>query len=592
MVLEQSKEASETEEFIGRKRELSVLQEAYDDPGSVACAVYGRRKIGKTTLIDRFCEDKPSFYTRIVGVTPRKTLEVLREDLGTFLGEVPEMGSPLDLFSILESVDGDERTVVVIDEFPELAEVCPEIPGALRRFIERSKGDPSVLLIACGRTGPMLSLVEGPLSESFDALLRVDPMQYVDARLFHPGMSEEDRVRMYAVASGVPFYHAVMDRPTVEENISEFFLGYSRFTTEADDALMSETRSWRGCQAVLTAIACGHVTEPDIWRSTRLSSGACRRRLQELESLGIVDSHPNWGRSRPRLYEIADGIQLLHRQVLVGHGRPVRASYDELTPSLEDFYGRRFRRICLEYLEGTECVVDAGTWRGSVPRVRHERGPADEELETKETASIDIVTCLTVDGRTMTAFGECGFASDRCGTDVAEDLVRRSGYASRDMNRRYYIFSRSGFTPELEEMAGTGTRDIRLVSMDDIRAWAEGGAQDNTAPDDTLGDEKEGARDPPAVGPRLRRAVRRAGAVHDAGGNRRGRAVRGILPGGRRGPQGHGPGMRHRDAIHRGVPARGRGGGRLRLRPTRAPPGGLQRRGHRRRREVRARGRQ
>ncbi len=469
------------EGFIGREGELARLQEIYEEEGSSTCAVYGRRRIGKTMLLRRFCEDKPHLYTQVVGGTPEMTMEVLREDLGAFLGrDVSDVGSPLELLRALESLDPGRKTVIVIDEFPVLVDMFPETPGLLQRFIDHRMTGLNIMLIVCGSSiKAMLSEVEDPgrpLFGRFGPRIRVGPMPYRDARLFHPGMSEEDRVRMYAIASGVPYYHRRMDRPTVEGNIAKAFLGEGgELADEADATLQRETDSWRNSRAVVTAIATGKRTEPAIRDATGLSINTCRSHLEALRLLGIVDSRPNWGCSKPQLYEIVDGMQLFHRQVLMGRERllasgDVKTSYDALTPFLSAFYGRRFERICLEYLTGTERVEDAGSWSGRVPRPGHDHGP-------RETADIDIVAYIREGDGVVTAFGECKFTSRRCGTEVAEELIRRSWHVSGDRNRRYYIFSRSGFLPELEELADDGADDIRLVSVDDFRAWAEGGTQ-------------------------------------------------------------------------------------------------------------------
>ena len=49
-------------EFIGRERELSRLESIYSRPGVRTVVMYGRRKIGKSTLIKRFCEGKRALY--------------------------------------------------------------------------------------------------------------------------------------------------------------------------------------------------------------------------------------------------------------------------------------------------------------------------------------------------------------------------------------------------------------------------------------------------------------------------------------------------------------------------------------------------
>lgn len=475
--------------FIGRADELVMLERLYSTPGHCACAIYGRRRVGKTTLIDRFCEGKPHILMEVRGGTRTATMEGLRRDVSDFLGDdVREMRDPRDLTDVLERIDGPSKTVIVLDEFPRMVDLFEETPGVIQRYIDLKLRKQNVMLIVCGSSVKAMSkeLEDSgrPLYGRFNPRFELGPMPYVDARRFHDGMSEEDRVRMYCIGSGIPMYHELMDRPTVRENISEVLLGNGGLKDEAENVLSRELPSWKVCRSILTAMSEGMATVSDIAGAVGITYQACQKNLDDLALSGLVESRLPWGRKRPAMYRITDGVQLFYHGVRRGRDVPHPLGHqggycDALMPSMETFYGRRFEDVCRQYLLGTSDVESIGSWVGKVPRTgfgKAERG--DDGRPVTEDAEIGIVAKVREGNRVLTVFGECRFTSPRCGTEVLDELVRRSRGASDSDNRRYYIFSRSGFMPELVERAGSGVEDVVLVGMDDIREWAESASTD------------------------------------------------------------------------------------------------------------------
>ena len=470
--------------FIGRTDELAMLERLYSTPGYSACAIYGRRRVGKTTLIDHFCEGKPHILMEVSGGTKTATMDGLRRDISDFLGkDIGEMKSPRDLTDVLEKIDGPAKTVIVLDEFPRLVDLFDETPGVIQRYIDLKLKKQNVMLIICGSSIKSMSEElddsSRPLFGRFNPRFKLEPMPYVDARRFHEGMSEEDRIRMYCICSGIPMYHELMNRRTVRENISEVLLGNGGLRDEAENALSRELPSWKTCRSILTAISEGRTTASDIAGSLDMSFLSCQKNLDDLVLSNFVDSYVPWGKEKPRMYRISDGVQLFFYEVRKGRdaayplGSPGK-SYETLLPLIETFYGRRFEKVCMEYLRDTADVEKIGSWAGKVPRMRFGEMERNESGKpVLEDVDIDIVAKIREGKRILTVFAECKFTSSRCGTDVLDELIRRSVHASDSDNRRYYIFSRSGFMPELVERAGSGVDDVVLVGMDDIRKWAE-----------------------------------------------------------------------------------------------------------------------
>ena len=206
-------------EFIGRKEELAQLERYFNSDTINTCAIFGRRRVGKSALIDRFCEDKPSVKFNLSGTDPEKMLDHIAMDISKYTGDSLEsVRSGIrdfdGLIMFLASMRPVERTVIVLDELPDAVNCFKDVPASLMRYIDGDMKNQNVFLIVCGSSISAMTRElndsKKPLFQRFPIQMQLLPMPYDDARRFHPGLSEDDIIRMYAIASGIPLYHKLM----------------------------------------------------------------------------------------------------------------------------------------------------------------------------------------------------------------------------------------------------------------------------------------------------------------------------------------------------------------------------------------------
>jgi AAA+ ATPase superfamily predicted ATPase len=128
-----------TDTFLGRETELRALEDAYRRDGFQMAVVYGRRRIGKTTLLREFCKDKKAvFFTAIKTTVPRNTELFARAALEELAPELSSSVFPSldDLCAFLGEKCRDERIVVVIDEFPYYEKKSGMISSTLQKAID------------------------------------------------------------------------------------------------------------------------------------------------------------------------------------------------------------------------------------------------------------------------------------------------------------------------------------------------------------------------------------------------------------------------------------------------------------------------
>lgn len=474
------------EKFIGRKAPLESLESLYARNSSTTCAVYGRRRTGKTTLLERFCESKRNLFLTIPGRNRDITMAAIGRRMSRFAGREVAPASVFDLVDFLEGIDG-ERTVVVIDEFPRLVSLFPETPALLQEYIDHEMRGQDIMLILCGSSikGMMevLNDAESPLFKRFPVQIRIDALRYPEARQFHPGLGEEDRIRMYAICSGMPAYHRELSDMGVREAVETQLLSATApMRTEAMNSIAVELSPWEEYDSVLVSIENGKTMLEKISDSTGFSTTKCTKMLDNLEELRIVTSETPYGRKYGKEYRILDGSLRFFYEVIDDKGRRAQfsesgLSYESVKEKVESFYGPRFELVCRQYVADMYDCRYLGSWWGKVP-VREDGElirDANGKVVTTDT-DVDIVAEVVDGSHVDLMLGECKFTHRRCGMRELEELMENGMQVRKGTeNKRYVLFSRSGFTDELMEYIDDHpSLRVDTIVMDGIRAWADG----------------------------------------------------------------------------------------------------------------------
>ena len=480
-------------EFIGRKEELEQLERYFNSDTINTCAIFGRRRVGKSALIDRFCEDKPNIKFNLSGTDSEKMLDHIAMDISRHTGDDPEsVRSGIrdfdDLVRFLSSLEPTEQTVVVLDELPDAVSCFKDVSASLMRYIDGDMKNQNVFLIVCGSSisAMMRELNDSkrPLFQRFPIQMQLLPMPYDDARRFHAGLPEDDIVRMYSIASGIPLYHKLMsayDSP--RDAIMDLLLGETPpLFNEARSLLSIEVSPESTYNSILTLMGRGTSDVKELAEKSELSKTRCREVLDDLRFLGIVAERRSYGKAKKtQEFYIKDGFLDFFYSIMAGNEALLEwdreDAYETLRGKIESFYGRRFEEVCAQYIRSTERCRWVGKWWGKVP-IRDEDGALvrneDGKMATTDT-DIDIVANVVRGDAVFTVMAECKFTKWRCGENELRELMEVSEKALLGgENVLYFIFSRSGFTQKLIETADIRSDlRIKLISLDDIREWAE-----------------------------------------------------------------------------------------------------------------------
>lgn len=468
-------------DFIGRTSELATLN-AELERGSGFVVIYGRRRVGKTTLIKEFIKDKRAFYflatteseaqsmKRFAGVLSRTTKKPMLSKV-TFTDW-------LDLFQVVADDHPDEKKVLVIDEFPYLVKTNPDFPSILQNAWDEVLKDHNVMLVLCGSLISMMKkhalAYDSPLYGRRTAQIRLMPLQFTDVYAAQ-NLSFEQAVEQYAITGGVPKYMEFFqtDEPLVEQ-IRRVVLSKNGFLYEEPDFLLNEeVQTPINYFSVLKAISDGNHKLSKIGMTMEQDTSAITPYLKTLIDLGFVIKNvpiteKNPERSRKSLYYVSDNfIRFWFRYVYPFKGE---LELDNQQIVLDEM-GKDFKQKFVAFAYESICrnIFAELCRKGQIDFAPSRIGSYwrnDNEGDTE----IDVAA---VDHQHKRLFlGECKYHAKP--VDVAVYSALQEKGQSKELTAAfkgyeivYGLFSKSGFTDRLVEMAAENSNLI-LIQEDAV----------------------------------------------------------------------------------------------------------------------------
>lgn len=459
--------------FIGRERELNTLDNLYKSNKFEFVVIYGRRRVGKTALINKFIGDKKAIYFMGVESNAKQNLENLSKSIMELTSKI-EMEASFPTFqAAIEYVfklAEKERIILAIDEYPYVARSSKSLASTLQLLIDKYKDTSKLMLILCGSSMSYMEdyvlAYKAPLYGRRTAQIKLLPFDFEETCVYFKNLSDKDKALIYGIAGGTPQYLLQMsDKLSIEDNIKNTYLNPMSFLyEEPTNLLKQEVREPAIYTAIITAIATGSSRMSEISSKVGEDTNVCTNYIKNLINLGIVQKETPYGEkaSRKSIYSIEDNMfRFWYRFVLDNNSLIVRGAadlvYKRIEPKLSDYMGKVFEEICKQYLWkqllSGNCPVEftsLGRWWGNDPK-------------EKSQAEIDI---MGEQDKNTALFAECKWTNEKVDIGVLETLVKRSNLFSYK-TRHYYLFSKSGFTKgcidKTNEMG-----NVNLVSYKDM----------------------------------------------------------------------------------------------------------------------------
>ena len=471
--------------FVGRESELQFLNDAYESDNAEFIVLYGRRRVGKTELLNQFCKDKDAIFYTCREYTDTVQLKYFTEKVKTYnisaLDFVDSFSSWEHAFSSVMMLPTDKKKLLIIDEFPYACKANASIPLILQVLWDEKLRHENVMIVLCGSA---MSFIErdllsekNPLYGRTTGIYKLKPLPFCDAQKFFPNYSTEDKIIAYAILGGIPHYLKQFKKNlSLEDNVKKNVLrrGCTLYN-EVEFLIKQELREPAVYNTIIEAIALGNNSFNDILTKTQIEKSKLSVYLKNLIELYIVEKEfPALSKDKAKSNASGGSYVLTDNFFRFWYSFAFRNLTDlenddadgvwenDIQDSLHHFASKVFEQLSIEYIYAMNKAKALPFRISSASRYW---GKTNQIVDGK-TRSVNLeIDVLAPDStKKKVIYGECKFTNEPF--DMNEFKKLKSKVFIGD-SVYYYLFSLSGFTDAVENEAANNS-NIKLISATDL----------------------------------------------------------------------------------------------------------------------------
>ena len=476
--------------FIGRKQELQFLEDKYNSKGGQLIVLYGRRRVGKTETLREFCKGKRHIFYSCREVSDKLQLrsfseKLLKENIpaASYIKEFTEWETAIK--SVLDLPYGDEKKLLIIDEFPYMCRGNESIPSVLQNLWDELFKDENIMIVLCGSA---MSFIEkellaekNPLYGRSTGIYKMEAMSFYDAVQFFPNYTDRDKIIAYSILGGIPHYLRQFDADLpLEENIKRNILTKGCVLySEVEFLLRQELRETPLYNSIIEAVAIGNTKLNDISVKSLVDdtskTSVYLKKLIELEIIkrefSVDDGMKERANTNHGLYRLTDNffrfwyafVFTIYSELECGDADGV-FEY-AIKPNLHEFASFAFEDVCREYIRKMQRAgrlpfryQRMGRWWDKTTVRRKDK------TEVQET-EIDLLAVSQKADQYLV--GECKFKGRPFSFTEYLDTSAKLSQQKEKAEFFYYLFSESGFDDSLIAEAEKDDH-LTLAGLEDV----------------------------------------------------------------------------------------------------------------------------
>jgi AAA+ ATPase superfamily predicted ATPase len=366
-----------------------------------------------------------------------------------------------------------EPLVLVIDEYPYLAQAERSISSILQHYCDQFFKKRPIMIILCGSSMSFMENqvlgYQSPLYGRRTAQMKITSLGFASAAAFVPRYSLEKKALVFGITGGIPKYLELFsDSLSLKENIIRNYLTPAGYLyEEPSNLLKQELREPAKYNLIIEAVARGASRLNEIATKTGLDTSAASNYITSLISLGIMQKETaitEEKNKRKTLYRLADTMFVFWYRYVFGAefsiltGDAASLFDTEISPDLSRFMGPVFETMCAEYVGKANLanslpfkVRQLGRWWGTNP-------------ETRSEEEIDLVGINDTESKAL--FCECKYRNQLFDIQTLNSLMEKAGRWQNYRNKYFMLFSKSGFTQKV--LSTARQNNIQLVRLEEM----------------------------------------------------------------------------------------------------------------------------
>ena len=454
------------EKFVDRKNEIDFLNQEYAKKESSLIILYGRRRIGKTSLIKEFGKNKNMIYFLATEESEAQNREMLKNIIASNLKNELLNSMKVDnwdiLFKTIISDKSADKKIIVLDEFQYLGKVNPSFPSNIKKIWDQILKDENVMVILCGS---LINMMESqtlnytsPLYGRRTGQIKLKQIPFENySEFFKKKMKEKELIEKYAVTGGIPKYiESFKEEDNIFNEIKNYIMNKQSYLYEEPNFLLQNEVTEVGSYfSIIKSIAAGNRKLGNISSNLSVSPTNLSKYLQTLINLDILErevpiTELNPEKSKKGQYKIKDNFISFWFQFIYPNRALLEMDKTDIV----------LKKIKSNFIDNHVSFIYEDICKQKMWNLI-----ADGTLEVKynkigrwwnNSAEIDIVGLNEEENSII--FGECKYYKDskKMNEKVFYNLKEKSKLVEWKNNNRkemFILFSASGYSDELKKIA-------------------------------------------------------------------------------------------------------------------------------------------
>ena len=452
--------------FIGRKKELNELNFRFNNSKKEFGVIYGRRRIGKSTLINEFLKDKPNIFFQAKKDSIYGNLRSFSYEIDKLL-DLPKsfvFSSMEEAFDSLIEYAKGKRFVIAIDEYPYIVNQDASFPSILQEAIDRAPEN-LFFLISGSDVGMLKNELEdhnSPLYKRRTFEMNVTKLKYSESLEYLKNVDNETKIKYLSFTSTYPYYLSAMDFDIpFEENIKRLlFNEYGTFFTLPDQLLSNSLNTQDVYNAILYAVSKRKKSNKEIAEYIHEDEAKVSKYIKTLLQSELLDKRETYnGNKKTVYYEIGDPMLRFWYMFIFNNMEKIRMNgefvYNNLQEDIKQF-------ICYGFEEVSRLYMDELNSKGLLGNIFAPFKPYKVEKSILNR-SIEIDGLSNDDEKLIVV--ECKYRKEKFTLSMLKHLEESASVFPSKYNRVYYLFSKNGFDDEIKKMQSD---KYHIVELDDM----------------------------------------------------------------------------------------------------------------------------
>lgn len=451
--------------FVGRTRELDILNQRFKNGKKEFGIIYGSEGIGKSSLLREFLKDKPHIFFQAKKTSAFGQLRALTDEARKNI-PLPDDYNYSNWQTALENIIkymGGKGLVIAIDEYTNISNQDSNFCSMLANVIKNATSEIYFLLTSSDIPQVRNALSsEAPLFELVSFNIELKKLDFRDAIQLIDEISNDEKVRYLTLTATYPYYLKAIDSSkSFEENVKNLFYNeYSPFFNLGEHLLSSITSTQDVYHAILYAIANFKKSNKAIADYINEDDPKVSKYIVTLLNYGVVEKRePFMGNKKSTFYRIVDPMVKFWYKFIYNNQEAIKLDSETLfndeLENINNYVNNSFDFVARLYLEDLNINGELTEYFPELQLYRPE-GAAHNNLIKIDGVAEKNGVLLIMDAKPT---------NQKFDLTMLKDVIKRAQVFNQEFKRKYYIFSKQGFIGMIKELE---SEDLHFITPNEL----------------------------------------------------------------------------------------------------------------------------